>query len=398
MERIVIIGAGIAGLFTAYNLLKKNKYEIIIIEKENEIGGRLYTQQVNIDNHTFYLEGGAGVFRDDDKNVVKLLNELNISYNLWKSNTDVIYSKDNENQILNNDYEKVIYNLCKYKQNNKSFIDILQNNNNLEDIEKIAVLIGTTYTELFNANSKNVCNNNDFFEFLYSNKHQFGKPKAWNELPQYLEKEILALGGKIITNTSVVEINKNFVKTNNSSKFKYDKLIVTCPYHYFIKIKLNIDLNLWKQNIESYHEEIDYLRVYSYFKEPLILKNKIATNLSIRRVIPLSDKMIMTIYTDGFDATHINKLCKNKNKLDNLIKAELKTLLHHDIPSIEKNWCFFWKKGISYWKPSDISVKEIIKKIRNPISNIYFCGDTYSEFPGWIESAIKSCNFIIKKL
>ena len=40
MKKVVIIGAGPAGLTAAYELLKsKEKYEVIILEETNEIGG-----------------------------------------------------------------------------------------------------------------------------------------------------------------------------------------------------------------------------------------------------------------------------------------------------------------------------------------------------------------------
>jgi hypothetical protein len=396
MKNIVIIGAGIAGLYTGYRLLQKNKYLVTIIEKEKELGGRLFTQKVDIDKKTFHLEGGAGVLRDDDENIVSLLKELKIPFNLWKSNTDVIYNTNNKNILLNEDYSHPIEELCTQSKNNISFIDLLNNNNNLDKLDKIGILIGSTYTELFNANSKNICENNDFFEFLYTNSHKFGKPESWAHVAEVLGKIIIDLGGSIINNTSVKEINEKSVITNRKKEYLYDKLIITCPYHYFSKIIVNNKFDKWKQLIDSYHDEIDYLRIYSYFKEPIIIKNKIASNLSIRRVIPLSDRMIMTVYTDGKDATLINKLSKSNDDLNQFLKEQLKLLLEKEIPDIEKNWCFFWKKGISYWKPSNMPMNDLINEIIHPIDNVFFCGDTYSEFPGWIESALKSSEKIIK--
>ena len=41
MQKVIIIGAGPAGLSTAYELLKngKNKYKVILLEKEKQVGG-----------------------------------------------------------------------------------------------------------------------------------------------------------------------------------------------------------------------------------------------------------------------------------------------------------------------------------------------------------------------
>lgn len=49
MQKIIIIGAGPAGLTAGYELLKdtKNKYEVIILEETNEIGGISKTVKYN---------------------------------------------------------------------------------------------------------------------------------------------------------------------------------------------------------------------------------------------------------------------------------------------------------------------------------------------------------------
>lgn len=399
MDKVIIVGAGIAGLYTAYELLKKKKYSVLIIEKEKELGGRMYTQKVEIDKKTFFLEGGAGVLRDDDDTTIKLLHELDIPLKFWQSDSAIVYNDGNKSQIREFDYMKATNELCKNSENNKSFMEVLEENTTLPEKEKIGILIGTTYSELFDANSKDVCENNDWFEFLYNRKantHQFGKPKAWLELTNRLELEIQKRGGVILRNTCVTEIKNSSVKTNKNQVYPFDKLIVTCPYHFFKKIKTPLSLKGWRYFMDKYHEEVDYLRVYSYFEEPLEITKKISTNLSIRRVIPISNQMIMSVYTDGNDAKYIHKICKDDEKLSEYIRDELSVLLERDIPKIKKNWCFFWPKGISYWKPSEYSVEEMVEMVRHPVGNIYFCGDTYSEHPGWLDGAMDSCEFIVK--
>jgi monoamine oxidase len=105
----------------------------------------------------------------------------------------------------------------------------------------------------------------------------------------------------------------------------------------------------------------------------------------------------MSIYTDGEDATEIYKICGDDKKLSLYIQEEMEKLLGVEVPKIKKNWCFYWPKGISNWRPSQYSVKEIVESIRNPVDHIYFCGDTYSRHPGWIEGAMESCEFILDK-
>ena len=81
---IIIIGGGIAGLYTAYNILQKYPNKSFVILEKNKrkfLGGRM-------GNHIFYGEKvviGAGIGRKKkDKLLVQLINELGIKYHEFK--------------------------------------------------------------------------------------------------------------------------------------------------------------------------------------------------------------------------------------------------------------------------------------------------------------------------
>ena len=77
MYDIVIIGAGIAGLYTAYKIHKTHPHlKCIILEKESELGGRIHYEELN---HEEMKEGG-GFLRTIDTETIQLLNELHIPY------------------------------------------------------------------------------------------------------------------------------------------------------------------------------------------------------------------------------------------------------------------------------------------------------------------------------
>ncbi|MFG6318279.1 MAG: FAD-dependent oxidoreductase, partial [Clostridia bacterium] len=74
MKKVVIIGAGPAGLTAGYELLKdgKNEYEVVILEADNRIGG--ISKTVNVDGNRMDL-GGHRFFSKDDT-VMKFWEEL----------------------------------------------------------------------------------------------------------------------------------------------------------------------------------------------------------------------------------------------------------------------------------------------------------------------------------
>jgi protoporphyrinogen oxidase len=74
---IIILGGGIAGLYCAYKLLQKNKIlKILILEKNDYLGGRMKIFKKTINGHTFYQEEGAWRFNTNHKLLLKLINEL----------------------------------------------------------------------------------------------------------------------------------------------------------------------------------------------------------------------------------------------------------------------------------------------------------------------------------
>lgn len=60
MKKVIVIGAGPAGLTAAYELLEKsNKYEVIVLEESNTFGG--ISRTVNHNGNRMDM-GGASLF------------------------------------------------------------------------------------------------------------------------------------------------------------------------------------------------------------------------------------------------------------------------------------------------------------------------------------------------
>jgi len=89
-KRIVIVGGGLAGLTTAYYLLKQGRaeagtFEITVLEAESDPGGQTRAFKVpardfetgdEIPNETFTVEHGSHVFFNYYDNVIKIIDEL----------------------------------------------------------------------------------------------------------------------------------------------------------------------------------------------------------------------------------------------------------------------------------------------------------------------------------
>ena len=94
---IIIIGSGISGMNTAYQLLKYNKnIKILILEKNNYLGGRIKTETRTINGHTYQYETGAGRFNENHHLLLNLINELDLQKNIIKIGADIMFYPSTE--------------------------------------------------------------------------------------------------------------------------------------------------------------------------------------------------------------------------------------------------------------------------------------------------------------
>jgi hypothetical protein len=80
-----------------------------------------------------------------------------------------------------------------------------------------------------------------------------------------------------------------------------------------------------------------------------------------------------------------------------MLKNEIKKLFNIQI-EIDDILVKYWNEGIHYYKPCNLYVNEIIKKLQNPLKGFYVCGEMLSLKQGWVEGSIESVDRIYKIL
>ncbi len=127
----IICGAGIAGLYTALNLVEKNNInpkKILIIEKSYRIGGLIQTNKN--DKFCIKYENGAGRFTENDELLKNLIKRLGLQDKIIKLDNNKefrkVFNKDIIIKINTNKFDKI---LNKILHKNYKFID--DNNSNL---------------------------------------------------------------------------------------------------------------------------------------------------------------------------------------------------------------------------------------------------------------------------
>jgi monoamine oxidase len=85
---MMILGGGIAGLYSAYQLLKKNPdRHLVILDKRDRWGGRIYTHK----DQYMTVETGAGRFNNNHPLLLELIHELHLEKHIKSSSADYEY-------------------------------------------------------------------------------------------------------------------------------------------------------------------------------------------------------------------------------------------------------------------------------------------------------------------
>jgi hypothetical protein len=382
----IIIGAGISGLYTAY-LIKKNNpnTKILILESNNYIGGRM-----GID--TFFstrIVTGAGIGRKNkDINLIKLLNELKITYNEFKVNT--IHAK-NIDEI---DIKKIMKQLKTEYDTNKNIKKPLKFKTFATEILGAKLyknfLINSGYHDYENEDAYSVLTD---YHMEYNTSGWIGLSIPWEQLINKLVDIINIKNIKLKSTVTKVNIFDKEVHVNNNL-YLYKKLVFATTISSIEKL---LKLPMYKQ-IKSQ----PFLRIYAKINSEYIdiIKEKVPKTLIVStllyKIIPMNPNkgIYMIGYTDNNGAETLYKNIKNIKYIEEMLAKSI------DVPKIEidKIKHYYWKEGTHYFIPYKFNKTEFINKAQHPKNNVFVVGECISEDQGWTEGAITSVNNIIDKI
>lgn len=221
---IIILGGGIAGLNTAYQIIKERpSCKILLLEKEGQLGGRIHTYK---DRH-MTVEAGASRFHSGQKRILGLIKELGLHSNLVKIDSGFMYvsnSSPESHRDKNNMTEIIrqIKNESKHvtpeKMRNQSFIDFANTVLPKDAVEFIKNSFGY-YTELVSMNA---------YDALYlMTEHLYGKNQFY-VLSGGLSQLIDALVKKLMDTTNAVTILKRRTVSNIDYIITTDTIEISC--------------------------------------------------------------------------------------------------------------------------------------------------------------------------
>jgi len=404
---VIIIGAGMAGLYTAFLLKSHNpKTSILIIEQNSKhhLGGRANTE-------SFYgtkIAIGAGIGRyNKDKHLANLMKFFNMKVET--------YTVDHHIATTSNiDVPNTMHRLkIEYENNSRQ---LKKNPQTFETFAKH--LLGTIdYNRFLNSTGFTDYQKEDAYETIYEYgmEDNLGGWKAfsvpWHELGEKLAQKIGP--SNFVFNKKAVSIQKKenlyFLKTKssitNSIKLYAAEKIV---------IATTIDTVRKLLPAHSLYKEIEpqpFLRVYGKFDKSSvgILKEVLPkftyVDFPIQKIIPINvyNGVYMIVYNDNQCALSL------KNKTENTVEnrkfyekcLEKVLRLPQDCLHLQAIRSFYWNCGTHYYKPltSEFSSREeFIKKAQRPTENLFVVGELVSRNQGWTEGAFESVAEVIDEI
>ena len=405
---VIIIGGGIAGLNTAYKLIKKNpNMQITILEKYNYIGGRINT----FVSKYMKVEAGAGRFNNKNKLLLGLLRDFGLLGKIITIGSDskVVDIKRpgllQESEVLT--ILKKLINDVKYSENdliNMEFSEYMKKKVTKEEMKYLYDFFGYT-SEITEMNAYITI---EILKTYFMKDVDFyalkgGLSQLTNSMVDYLRRNNV----KVLKNREVINIEKCEKKyeievEGITKKYICDVCVCAVPKNVIERFGIFKDINPLLKAIKLK----PLCRIYMRFSDVKWMKDipRLTINNQLRYIIPIDKErgIIMISYTDNYYAEYWKKLNEERG-LRGVIKRHkelIKEGLNIEMPHPLETKMFYWEDGVAFYGKGFDS-KKMTKRIMVPIKGekLYICGENYSEKDtAWIEGALESSEYIVKQL
>lgn len=416
---IIIIGAGIAGLYAAYNIKKMSpKTSYLILEKNNKssIGGRINTS-------SFYgasIVSGAGIGRNDTNPILKkLMKELDVPFQKTKTVIDYSQLLPESKQY---DVVKIIDFLkAEYSRNTEKY-------SKMTFKEFATEMIGEKHYKLFTI----YCGYTDYEKAdVYETLYNYGMDDtkggwdvlylSWKEL---IDKLCDNIGyDNIKTSTTVSEIvnlragagadalegkHAYEIKSEESHTYYCNKVIVATTISSIMKL-----ISHHNKSLEPFYKQIHeqpFLRLYAKFDKSSneIMKSYVKHYTIVpgplQKIIPMdTDKGVyMIAYSDNQSATvlknHLKNTPENRKAYEKIVEQSLNIQPPNSLKIVGIK-DFYFDEGTHYFSPlrGFNNRKEFLHAVQHPLLGVLVVGEAVSDYQGWVEGALRSVKNVLNK-
>ena len=405
MYDVIIIGGGIAGLYSAYKITKMSpESKILVLEKSNRqnLGGRMGNRQF----HGVSLAIAAGIGRKEkDFRLMDLLDELKIKYGEFPVTPNYSLAMNHPCEL-----KKIFLNLKRIynplKDKNKTFKEFALTILKPDEYKHFTMCSG--YTDYEEESAYDTLYHYGFDD-NYANWTGLGI--HWNTL---IEKLVNEIGEKNIQCSQEVakircheDLNGFTLLTKDKKEYVTRKVILATT------IDSVQQLVPGGKRPDSIYKDIKgqtFIRIYGQFDKysiPLMktfVSKTTVVSGPLHKIIPMDSEkgVYMIAYSDNAAADKLNKYSENteanREILCRLIEKSIG--MAHGAITLNEITTYYWKIGTHYYKPLKNEYKnrgEFIKMAQHPMTNMLVVGEAVCKSQGWVEGALESVDTALTK-
>lgn len=403
---IIIIGSGIAGLYSALKIKKYSpKTRFLILEKNDKkaIGGRWGNEIF----HGSTIVTGAGIGRKKkDKLLLKLMKELGFPIIETTALQHYAFSHPvNINKVM--DYLKSEY---KKNKSSETFEEFCKKYLKEELYNKFIITSG--YSDYEKEDVKEVL----YHYGMEDNQGEWKQVKVpWSKM---INKLISNIGtNNIQTSSEVANIHK-MENINGKNTCFYELILTSGKKYYCNKVIIATTIESIRKLVpganfpHSLYNQIHgqpFLRLYGKFTKSSIpilkeyVKGYTVVEGPLQKIIPINPDtgVYMIAYSDNKNAEFLKKYLKNTERNRNILCVILEKSL--GIPKNQLNLLdikdIYWPIGTHYYSPlRKVSTRNIfLNEVQHPEKGMLVVGEAVSDDQGWSEGALRSVEVVLTK-
>lgn len=424
---VVVVGAGVAGLYVAIETLKSG-LSVLVLEAKDYLGGRIFTHP----KHGY--ECGAARFHDSHTMLRTLLRKYGLKtfplpnvYDFHSERAGATFGDVRE--TFDAITASMVARLRGVPARKLKMVTMHEACRSFGGVPEAELRM---WRDVFGYTSEIMAMN--AYDSVQAMKHEFvGKSfhvvqGGMSQLIDRMATEVRKRGGEIRSGVRVVDVcsspkadgsRRLVVQLDHTEKQeKREKgsrttkvAVVTDHCVFAVAARALTEVPFMRRNVglrtlrASRAERL--LRIYAiYPKDPTTGAvwfaglRRTTTDSVLRHFIPINEKkgLAMVSYTDGKDtATFDGPEGPAKRRIQNELR---KMFPDRTIPEPTYFMRHMWRDGSHYWRPGHDSV-EVSKQMVQPCEghpNVYVCGEAYSRKQAWVEGALETAEAVCGRL
>ena len=386
--KVCIIGAGIAGLYTAYKLLNEG-VEVVMYERSKRVGGRIKT--VMFDGKR--VVAGAGVGRKrEDKLLLRLCGELGVKVSMYKAES--MYEDGIEVEFSIDKKLRDLRRVMVEDDKRKTFREVGEKYWGAEEYNKFVMYVGETDYE-------RSCVMDVLNDYGFELNRGFSAFSVdWEKFLVAFERRLVSLGVKIRTGAvvgSIDRINGGYMVESGGKKERYDMVVIATAIESSKKLLRGL---IGERKLKEY-ESIGcqpFVRLYVKLDRELDMKARLMiVRKPLQKIIEMDKerRIYMISYSDNASAMYWRRAYE-EGVLERKVVNEINEVFGMKV-RVLKQRLIWWECGTHYFRGSCEGRDEYLERVQRPVEDVYVVGEAFSRNQGWCEGALESVEQIFSK-